>query len=236
MEGAVISTLLAVSLVGSVAAWPLGRLLGRRAAGWVLALLPASLFAAFLRFAPTIEAGRTIVERRAWAPSLGVELTLRLDGFALLFCLLVTGIGALVVIYAGPYLSEQPDGARARFLALILLFMTAMLGAVLADDLVVFFLFWEATSVLSFLLIGFDADSPHAPGGPLHLGSGRANSGWSDVGIRARSRSAGPGRRGVPPASTRRTGTPRPRAAGGRSAHHHVARDPGTRRVRPWLQ
>ena len=109
-----ISTLLALSLAGSVAAWPLGRLLGRRAAGWVLALLPASLFAAFLRFAPTIEAGRTVTERRAWAPSLGVELALRLDGFALLFCLLITGIGALVVIYAGAYLSEQSGSGRGR--------------------------------------------------------------------------------------------------------------------------
>ena len=156
-----ISTVLVFSLAGSALAWPLGRMLGRRA-GWVLAVLPATLFAAFLRFAPAIEAGGTIIERRPWAPSLGVELTLRLDGFALLFCLLVTGIGALVLIYAGAYLSEQSDGARARFLALILGFMTAMLGAVLADDLIVLFLFWEATSVLSFLLIGFDADSPHA--------------------------------------------------------------------------
>src|SRR5687767_4753588 len=162
MEGAMISTLLAFSLAGSLAAWPLGRLLGRRAVGWVLALLPAGLFAAFLRFAPTIEAGRTVIERWGWAPSLGVELTMRLDGFALLFCLLITGIGALVVIYAGAYLLEQPDRARARFFVLILLFMTAMLGAVLADDLVVLFLFWEATSVLSFLLIGFDAGSASA--------------------------------------------------------------------------
>src|SRR5688500_17105821 len=135
MEGAMISTLLAISLAGSVLAWPLGRMLGRRA-GWVLALVPAGLFAAFLRFAPAMEAGRVVTDRRAWAPSLGVELALRLDGFALLFCLLVTGIGALVVIYAGAYMSEESDRTRARFLALILGFMTAMLGAVLADDLV----------------------------------------------------------------------------------------------------
>ena len=156
-----ISTLLALSLIGSVAAWPLGRLLGHRA-GWVLALLPGSLFAAFLRFAPLIEAGHTITERWVWMPSLRVELALRLDGFALLFTLLITGIGALVVIYAGAYLSEKPAGVRARFFVLILLFMTAMLGAVLADDLIVLFLFWEATSVLSFLLMGFDADSASA--------------------------------------------------------------------------
>ncbi len=157
-----ISTLLALSLAGSCAAWPLGRRVGRQAAGWLLALLPAGLFAAFLRFAPAIEAGRVITERRAWAPSLGVELTFRLDGFSFLFCLLITGIGTLVVIYAGAYLTEQSDSDRARFIALILFFMTAMLGAVLADDLLVLYLFWEATSVLSFLLIGFDAGSASA--------------------------------------------------------------------------
>ena len=157
-----ISTLLALSLAGSCAAWPLGRRVGGRAAGWLLALLPAGLFAAFLRFAPAIESGRVITERRAWAPSLGVELALRLDGFSFLFCLLITGIGALVVVYAGAYLAEEADSDRARFLALVLFFMTAMLGAVLADDLLVLFLFWEATSVLSFLLVGFDAGSASA--------------------------------------------------------------------------
>jgi multicomponent Na+:H+ antiporter subunit A len=157
-----ISALLAVALVGSCAAWPLGRFLGRRSASWVIALLPAGLFVAFLRFSATIEAGRTVTERLTWAPSLGVEFALRLDGFAYLFCLLVTGVGALVVIYAGAYLAERAAADRARFLTLLLLFMTAMLGAVLADDLLVLFLFWEATSVLSFLLIGFDVESPSA--------------------------------------------------------------------------
>jgi multicomponent Na+:H+ antiporter subunit A len=155
-------TLLALSLAGGVASWPLARRLDGRPAGWLLALLPAGLFVAFLRFAPAMAAGGTVTERWAWAPTLGVELALRLDGFAFLFCLLITGIGALVVIYAGAYLTEASRSDRARFLALILLFMTAMLGAVLADDLIVLFLFWEATSVLSFLLIGFDAASPHA--------------------------------------------------------------------------
>ena len=154
--------LLLASLVGSAAAWPLGRTLGQRSVGWLLALLPAALFAGFLRFAPIIAAGREVVERRGWAPSLGVELTLRLDGFAFLFCLLVTGVGALVVIYAGAYLAERTAADRARFLALTLLFMTAMLGTVLADDLIALFVFWEATSVISFLLIGFDVDSPSA--------------------------------------------------------------------------
>jgi hypothetical protein len=157
-----ISMLLALSFVGSCAAGPLAARLGPRTAGWVVALLPAGLFAGFLRLSTTIAAGQTVTERLAWAPSLAVQLTWRLDGFAYLFCLLVTGIGTLVVIYAGAYLAERTAVARARFLVLILLFMTAMLGAVLADDLLVLFVFWELTSLFSFLLIGFDVHSPSA--------------------------------------------------------------------------
>ncbi len=157
-----ISTLLAVSLLGSVAALMLGRFLGHRSGGWLLALFPAGLFAGFLRFTPLMEGGQVLTERWAWAPSLGIEFTLRLDGFAFLFCLLITGIGTLVVIYAGSYLAERTAADRARFTALIMFFMTAMLGAVLADNLLVLFLFWEATSIVSFLLIGFDVESPSA--------------------------------------------------------------------------
>ena len=157
-----IAILLAVSAVASGLSLPLGRLLCRRGVGWLLALVPAGLFVRFLGFYGTIEAGRTVTEQLAWAPSLGVELTFRLDGFAFLFCLLVTAVGALVVIYADAYLVERATSDRARFLALILFFMTAMLGTVLADNLLVLFLFWEATSLFSFLLVGFDVDSPSA--------------------------------------------------------------------------
>jgi multicomponent Na+:H+ antiporter subunit A len=157
-----VAILLALSAGASGMSLLVGRPLCRRRAGWLLALAPAGLFAGFLTLTPTIEAGQTLTERLAWAPSLGVELAFRLDGFAYLFCLLVTGVGALVVIYADAYLVERASTERARFLALILFFMTAMLGTVLADNLIVLFLFWEATSLFSFLLIGFDVDSPSA--------------------------------------------------------------------------
>ena len=160
--GRMIVMLLATSAVASGVSLVAGRVLCRRRVGWVLALVPAGLFVGFLGFHGSIEAGRTVVERVAWAPSLGVEFSLRLDGFAYLFCLLVTGVGALVVIYADAYLVERSASDRARFLGLILCFMTAMLGTVLADNLLVLFLFWEATSLFSFLLIGFDVDSPSA--------------------------------------------------------------------------
>lgn len=156
-----ISSLLALSIAGSSLAYPLARRLGRWA-GWGMALLPAALFVAFLDYAPASSAGVVAFETLSWAPSFGIDLSFRLDGFSFLFCLLITGIGTLVVIYAGAYLSEESDRDRARFIVLILLFMSAMLGAVLADNLVVLYLFWEATSILSFLLIGFDAASAHA--------------------------------------------------------------------------
>lgn len=154
--------LLALSFVGSCLAGPVSRVVAPRVAGWLLALLPAGLFAHFLTLAPAIEGGAVLADQVRWAPSLGVDLGFRMDGFAFLFALLITGIGALVVIYAGAYLTESSRTERARFFRLILLFMTAMLGAVLADNLVVLYIFWEATSVLSFLLIGFRAESPHA--------------------------------------------------------------------------
>src|SRR5690606_21946914 len=157
-----ISWLLALSFLGSGAAGPISRRFERRTPGWFLALLPAGLFAAFVSLAPAIEAGFAVAERVAWAPSLGVDLSWRLDGFSLLFALLITGVGALVIVYAGAYMSEASVADRARFLTQLLLFMTAMLGAVLSDNLLVFYFFWEATSVVSFLLIGFHAESPHA--------------------------------------------------------------------------
>ena len=78
-----IAILLAASAVASGVSLPVGRLLCRRRVGWLLALVPAGLFVGFLGFYGTIEAGQTVTERVAWAPSLGVELTFRLDGFAL---------------------------------------------------------------------------------------------------------------------------------------------------------
>ncbi|HSQ71353.1 MAG TPA: proton-conducting transporter membrane subunit, partial [Rubrivivax sp.] len=75
------------------------------------------------------------------------------DGLAWLFALLITGIGALVVLYAAWYL--DPADPAPRFFTFLLLFMGAMLGVVLADNLILLVLFWELTSLSSFLLIGF---------------------------------------------------------------------------------
>ncbi|MGE0801005.1 MAG: monovalent cation/H+ antiporter subunit A [Lautropia sp.] len=102
---------------------------------------------------PEIAAGDVIVERIAWLPAFGLDFVLRLDGFAWLFAMLVLGIGALVVLYARYYMS--PADPVPRFFAFFLAFMGAMLGVVLSGNLIQLVLFWELTSLFSFLLIGY---------------------------------------------------------------------------------
>ena len=94
-----------------------------------------------------------LVERLVWLPSLGLDLVVRIDGFAWMFAMLVSGMGVLVVMYARYYLS--PDDPAARFYALLLGFMGSMLGVVVSGNLIQLVLFWELTSVFSFLLIGY---------------------------------------------------------------------------------
>ncbi len=102
---------------------------------------------------PEVRSGLVITERVAWVPQLGIDIVVRLDGFAWMFSLLVTGIAVLVVGYARYYLS--PDDPAARFYSLLLGFMGAMLGVVVSGNLIQLVLFWELTSVFSFLLIGY---------------------------------------------------------------------------------
>lgn len=125
-------------------------------AGWILALAPLSVFAYFVTLVPEVAQGGVITQSVTWVGALGIELAFRLDGLSLLFALLISGIGTLIVLYAGAYLSDHHH--LGRFYAYLLGFMAAMLGLVLADDLIVMFVFWELTSVTSFLLISFQHD------------------------------------------------------------------------------
>lgn len=125
-------------------------------AAHALALLPAGLFAAFAIRLPEIAAGGVVLERHAWIPSLDVYLSFRLDGLSLLFALLITGIGSFIFLYAASYL--RGDDRLPRFFAFLTAFMGFMLGAVLADDLMVMMVFWELTSVASCLLIGYSSE------------------------------------------------------------------------------
>ena len=102
---------------------------------------------------PEVRDGGVIREEVAWIPSLGFDLVFRVDGFAWMFAVLVTVIGALVSLYSRYYMS--PQDPAARFYASFLAFMGAMLGIVLSGNLVQLVFFWELTSLLSFLLIGY---------------------------------------------------------------------------------
>jgi multicomponent K+:H+ antiporter subunit A len=116
------------------------------AAALACALLLATAF-------PRVAGGEVVTERIAWLPRLGIELVLRIDGFAWMFGMLVSVIGALVVLYARYYLSAADPAAR--FYSLLLAFMGSMLGLVLSGNLVQLVVFWELTSLFSFLLIGY---------------------------------------------------------------------------------
>lgn len=124
-----------------------------RASGWAFALLPAGLFGYFLQLRGTVTGG-PVIAAMDWVPSLGVSLSFCLDGLSLLFALLITGIGAFILVYASAYLAGHQQ--LGRFYAFILLFMASMLGLVLADSVITLFMFWELTSVSSYFLIGFD--------------------------------------------------------------------------------
>ncbi|MBL7250961.1 monovalent cation/H+ antiporter subunit A [Alloalcanivorax marinus] len=117
------------------------------------ALMPALALVLLITPAGQVFDGQTVRNSLSWMPSLGLALAFRLDGLALLFALLVLGIGLLVILYARYYLSAKEKAGR--FYAFLLLFMGAMLGVVTSDNLLLLVLFWELTSLSSFLLIGF---------------------------------------------------------------------------------
>ncbi|MEC1525055.1 Na+/H+ antiporter subunit A [Neobacillus niacini] len=122
--------------------------------GWFVLPLPILLFVYFLTFLPETMRGESFIESMNWIPSLGINFTAKVDGLGLLFALLITGIGALVVLYSIYYLAKTKEKLN-NFYVYLLLFMSAMLGVVLSDNLIVMYAFWELTSFSSFLLIGY---------------------------------------------------------------------------------
>jgi multicomponent K+:H+ antiporter subunit A len=125
----------------------------RNAAAWLAgSTAVACLFLLWMAY-PTVAAGGVLRHEIEWAPSLGLSFVVRIDGFAWLFAGLVMGIGALVVLYARYYMS--PEDPVPRFFAFLLAFMGSMTGLVLSGNLVQLAFFWELTTLLSFLLIGY---------------------------------------------------------------------------------
>ena len=147
-----ISSIVIAHLVVSLCAPWLARRIGSN--GYlVMALVPAVGFGWLLGLAPLITSGGGYVESVPWIPQLGVEIHYRVGLLQWLLALIVTGIGALVLLYCRWYFEA---GANPRTMGILTAFAAAMLGLVTVDDLVMLYVFWELTTVFSYLLIGYD--------------------------------------------------------------------------------
>ncbi|WKA52215.1 Na+/H+ antiporter subunit A [Planococcus liqunii] len=128
--------------------------IGQIHTGWFVLVVPVILFIYYATQLPTTMDGGTRVSEFQWIPSLDLSFIAYLDGLSLLFSLLITGIGSLVVLYSVFYLDKKREQLH-NFYVYLLMFMTAMLGIVQSDHLITLYLFWELTSISSFLLIGY---------------------------------------------------------------------------------
>ncbi len=149
----IILTLLGAALAAGYGHPALNRRLTITQAAWLLATLPLAAFVLFLSRLPAIADGGALTFSVDWMPSLGMRASLYFDNLSALFLLLVSGIGTLVVVYSGYYF--KGDNSAWRFLAYLFLFMSMMLGVLLAGDVITLFVFWEGTSLTSFLLIAY---------------------------------------------------------------------------------
>ncbi|MCM3704408.1 MULTISPECIES: Na+/H+ antiporter subunit A [Cytobacillus] len=122
--------------------------------GWFVLSVPSVIFLYLLMYIPIISTGETILISVPWIPSYGINYTTYIDGLSLVFGLVITGIGALVVLYSIYYMSKLKESLH-NFYVYLLLFMGAMLGLVFSDNILVLYVFWELTSISSFLLIAY---------------------------------------------------------------------------------
>ena len=125
----------------------------RNAEAWLAGLIALVCVVLIATLYPDVANGGVIRADIPWAPALGLQFTLRMDGYAWLFALIVSGMGALVVLYARYYMS--PEDPVPRFFSFFQAFMAAMLGVVLSGNLIQLVLFWEMTSLASFMLIAY---------------------------------------------------------------------------------
>jgi multicomponent K+:H+ antiporter subunit A len=132
---------------------PLGERIGRTTCALMAALGPMLSLGLLVSHIPTLFDHQLFFFHQSWVPELGLDLSLRLDGLGMIFALLILGIGLLVILYARYYLAREDS--LGRLYVLLQLFMVAMLGIVLSDNLLLLVMFWELTSLSSFLLIGY---------------------------------------------------------------------------------
>lgn len=121
--------------------------------GWFVLFIPAAIFIGLARYIPAISKGQTFTNVTKWIPSFDINFITHLDGLSMIFGLLISGIGVLVIIYSIYYLATEKF--LVHFYIYLLLFMGSMLGIVFSDHLIVLYVFWELTSISSFLLIAF---------------------------------------------------------------------------------
>ena len=142
----------ALPFIGALVA-ALASRFGRTAATLAASACTATALAAILAYLPQVLAGTVVTTRFDWLPQLGLNAEFRLDGLGVLFAILILGIGLLIQLYARFYLdSSDPYG---RFITFLMLFQGAMLGIVISDNILLLLVFWEMTSLSSFLLIGY---------------------------------------------------------------------------------
>lgn len=126
---------------------------GRTPCALVAGIMSASALLGIVAHAPRVLAGGLVQTQIGWIPTLGLNANFMLDGLGLLFAGMILGIGLLIILYARFYLADaDPAG---RFFTYLLLFQGAMLGIVLSDNILMLLIFWELTSLTSFLLIGY---------------------------------------------------------------------------------
>lgn len=127
---------------------------GHRArTAWLAAAVTATSLGLLLYLAPDVLGGQAVQSFTPWVPEVGLNIGLRLDALSLMFAMLITGMGLLIILYAHHYLGA--DDPAGRFFSTLMLFMAAMLGVVLSDNLLLLIVFWELTSLSSFLLVGY---------------------------------------------------------------------------------
>lgn len=135
----------------------LDKIFSKKYFGYVITILPLASFLYFLSKSNYVFIEQQVIrESNFWFPALNVNFDFLLDGLALLFALLISGIGIVIFLYAASYLKDNKF--KVRFFVYLILFMTSMLGVVLSDNMITLFIFWELTSVSSYLLIGFKHD------------------------------------------------------------------------------
>ena len=147
--------MLTIIIIGFILAFlaPFIHRIAKGYSGLIFALYPAATFLWLIKqYNTVIEQGTQVIPME-WVPSLGIGIDFRLDGLSLLFGFLISGIGTIVLAYAGTYMKGVPN--TDRFFVALIAFMASMLGLVFSDNIISLFVFWELTSFTSYFLIGF---------------------------------------------------------------------------------